>query len=55
MAARWIFGALALVFLVLALARARRLRRLDTAAHTWGWLALVFGAVALWLTVTFGR
>lgn len=55
MAARWIFALLALAFLAAAGLRALRLRRADSAARTWAWLAAVFGAVAAWLSMTFGH
>ena len=55
MAARWIFAVLALAFLAAALVRALRRGRGDPAARTWAWIALVFGAVAAWLAMTFGR
>ncbi|QPF75648.1 hypothetical protein G8A07_23850 [Roseateles sp. DAIF2] len=46
---RWLFPLLALAFLVAALLRAGRRRRLDPAVRAWGLLALVFGAVSAWL------
>lgn len=49
----WLFPLLALGFLVAALVRLARVKRLDPAVRTWGLLALVFGAVSAWLGVTF--
>jgi len=46
---RALFPALAVVFAVLALLGWRRQRRWRGAAGTWLTLALIFGAVALWL------
>lgn len=51
----WLFALLALAFGAAAGLRLLRQRRADTAVRTWAWLALVFGAVAGWLAVTFGR
>ncbi|RCW75755.1 hypothetical protein [Pseudorhodoferax soli] len=50
-----VFALLAVAFLVAAAVRALRLRRADGAVRTWAWLALVFGAVATWLAMTFGH
>ncbi|MGC3987185.1 MAG: hypothetical protein QM777_21935 [Pseudorhodoferax sp.] len=50
-----VFALLAGAFLAAAAARALRLRRADGAVRTWAWLALVFGAVAAWLAMTFGH
>lgn len=50
-----VFALLAAAFLVAAALRALRLRRADGAVRTWAWLALVFGAVATWLAMTFGH
>lgn len=47
---RWLFPALAVLFVVLALGqRLRRGGHSNGAARTWLLLALIFGAVAAWL------
>lgn len=55
MAARYILGTLAIVFLILGLARAVREGRLGSAARTWLVIGLMFGAVSLWLAFTAAR
>jgi len=55
MAARYILGTLAIVFLILGLARAAREGRLGPAARTWLVIGLMFGAVSLWLAFTAAR
>jgi hypothetical protein len=47
---RWLFPLLALVFAAAALWRAARSPSgARGAARTWGWMALLFGLVSLWL------
>lgn len=46
---RWLFPLLAIGFAVIAAMRCARDRRIGPAARSWLILALVFGAVSLWL------
>jgi hypothetical protein len=55
MAARYILGILAIVFLLLGLVRAAREGRIGPAARTWLVIGLMFGAVSLWLRLTGAR
>lgn len=49
MSARWVIGALAILFLILAAARiVRDGGRVEPAARTWLLIALIFAAVTLW-------
>jgi len=53
MPARYIFGCLALLFLVLGGVRVlREGGRIDPAARTWLLIALIFSAVSVWLWVS---
>ncbi len=49
MAARYILGALAVVFLVLGGMRSLRERRIGSAARTWLTIGVIFGLVSVWL------
>ena len=48
MAAHYILGCLAVVFLVAAAARSMREGKLGPAARTWLTIGLIFGLVSLW-------
>jgi hypothetical protein len=52
MAARYVLGTLAILFLVLGGIRIARERRVGPAARTWLLIGLIFGAVSLWLRYT---
>ena len=49
---RYIFTILAALFLIAALGRSLRQRRLDPAARTWLTIGLIFSSVSAWLWVT---
>jgi hypothetical protein len=49
MAAQYIFGCLAVVFLVLASLRSAREGKVGPAARTWLMIGVIFGVVSAWL------
>jgi hypothetical protein len=52
MATRYVFGCLALLFLVSGLARTARDGRVGPAARTWLLIGLIFGLVDTWLWIS---